>query len=192
MNKKTNTAPIVVLPTDTLYGLCTSAFSPRAVEKIYDMKGRDDNKPFIILISHLEDMRQFGVSSKLITMNKKLLDTIWPGKVSIIFPLKHTMLKKYQYLHRGTGKLAFRIPDKKSVIQFIHTRGPLVAPSANPQSKKPAETLSEAKKYFGKNVDYYIAGGRLTSAPSTILEIGLDGNITIVRQGAVNVSEIIR
>lgn len=185
---------IVVLPTDTLYGICTSAFDKPAVESIYEIKGRDENKPFIILISKISDLEKFGISYSLISAqssdgraNKRILESVWPGKVSVILSLEKSSLKKFEYLHRGTGKLAFRLPRKKALLAYLKKSGPLVAPSANPQGEKPAETIAEAKKYFGTNVDLYIAGGRLVGSPSTIIEIANDASVKLVRQGAVRV-----
>lgn len=189
------TSKIVVLPTDTLYGICTSAFDKMAVERIYEIKGRDENKPFIVLISKISDLEKFGISSALISAqssdgraNKRILENVWPGKVSVILPLQKSALKKFEYLHRGTGKLAFRLPRKKTLLAYLRKSGPLVAPSANPQGEKPAETIAEAKKYFGTKVDMYVAGGRLTGSPSTIIEIANDASVKLVRQGRVRVS----
>jgi|JI10StandDraft_1071094.scaffolds.fasta_scaffold07280_12 L-threonylcarbamoyladenylate synthase len=190
---KTTVSPkskIVVLPTDTLYGICTSAFDKAAVERIYDIKGRDENKPFIVLISKLSELEKFGISPILLRANKQLLASVWPGKVSVILPLQKSALKKFAYLHRGTGKLAFRLPRKKALLAHLKKSGPLVAPSANPQGLKPAETIAEAKKYFSTNVDQYIAGGRLVGSPSTIIEIANDGSVKLVRQGAVRVKYV--
>ncbi len=181
---------IVVLPTDTLYGICTSAFDRPAVESIYEIKGRDENKPFIILISKISDLEKFGISYSLIRANKRILESVWPGKVSVILPLEKSSLKKFEYLHRGTGKLAFRLPRKKALLAYLKKSGPLVAPSANPQGEKPAESIAEAKKYFGTNVDLYIAGGRLVGSPSTIIEIANDASVKLVRQGAVRVKYV--
>lgn len=185
--KKNVKSKIIVLPTDTLYGICTSAFDENAVERIYDIKGRDENKPFIILISKLKDLEDFGIDEGLIKKHKKLLSKVWPGKVSVILPIQKKFLKKFEYLHRGTGKLAFRLPAKKSVVALLKKFGPIVAPSANPQGLKPAETILEAKKYFGDQVSSYIRGGRLKGSPSTIIEITNAGNVNIVREGAVRV-----
>ncbi len=178
---------IIVLPTDTLYGICTSAFDEKAVEKIYDIKGRDENKPFIVLISKLKDLEDFGISSELIRTHKKLLNTLWPGKVSVILPIEKKSWKEFAYLHRGQKSFAFRMPKKKSLQRILTEIGPLVAPSANPQGLKPATNIREAKLYFGNKVDTYISGGKLIGSPSTIIEVTKDGNVKLVREGAVRV-----
>lgn len=175
---------IFVCATDTLYGICTSAFNQKNVERIYDIKGRDENKPFIILISHISDLDQFGV-----TLSKKqetFLGHIWPGKVSVIVPCPH---KKFAYLHRGTESLAFRLPKKESVRDILEITGPLVAPSANRQGETPAETVTEAREVFGHYVDTYISDGKLKGSPSTIITF-TDDNLVCLREGAVSFGEI--
>ena len=134
---------IGVIPTDTLYGIVGSAFSKKAVERIYEVKGRDENKPFIVLIASISDLKKFDIA--LTVPQKKLLDGVWPASVSVILPCPQ---KKFQYLHRGTKSLAFRLPKDRELQTFLKQTGPLVAPSANPQGGKPAETIAEAKKYF--------------------------------------------
>jgi L-threonylcarbamoyladenylate synthase len=170
---------IFVCETDTLYGICTSAFIKENVEEIYDIKGRDENKPFIILLSQVADLKSFNIT--LTPKQKKYLDEIWPGKVSVILPCPH---KKFEYLHRGTESLAFRIPKKRSIQDILEITGPLVAPSANKQGQKPAETVTEAKQVFGDDIDAYFSGGKLSGAPSTLITFK-DDKLVCLREGAV-------
>ena len=157
---------ISVMPTDTLYGICTSAFSKKSVRKIYQIKGRDDHKPFIILISSILDLKKFGI--KLTKDQKSFLDNVWPNSVSVILPVPQ---KRFEYLHRGTKSLAFRLPKKKSLELFIKKTGPLVAPSANPQGLTPATTITEAKEYFGEKIDLYVSDGKIKGKPSIIVSL---------------------
>ena len=165
-----------VVPTDTLYGICASALSQKAVERIYEIKGRDEGKPFIILISSVGELKYFGI--ELSIEQKAYLDTVWPGPVSVILPCA---LKKLSYLHRGTNALAFRLPKSPKLRAFLKETGPLVAPSANPQGLEPAHTVAEAKKYFTSGVDFYIAGGRKAGKPSTIVSL-VSGEPQVLRK----------
>jgi L-threonylcarbamoyladenylate synthase len=61
------------------------------------------------------------------------------------------------------------VPDEENLRNFLEISGPLVAPSANPQDKKPARNIDEARKYFGEGVDFYIDGGDLEGSPSTLV-----------------------
>lgn len=154
-----------VIPTDTLYGLVGSAFSKKAIKRIYKIKNRDKNKKLIVLISSLKDLEKFKI--KINKEEAKILEKFWPGKVSIVIK-----------------NIAFRLPNKKVLIDIIKKTGPLVAPSANIEGEKPAENIKEARKYFGDSVDFYLAGGTLKSEPSTLLKIE-DGKIEILRQGTI-------
>jgi L-threonylcarbamoyladenylate synthase len=171
-----------VLPTDTVYGLIGSAFSQTAVEKIYKIKNRDDNKSLIILISSVNDLKRFGVS--LSEKTKSFMEKYWPGKISIILDFDNSNLS---FLDKtGEGTLAFRFPDKKELADLIKETGPLVAPSANPQGMPVAKNIEEAEKYFADKVDFYEDGGELISEPSTIVKISKN-DIEIIREGAVKI-----
>ncbi len=167
-----------VLATDTLYGIVGSALSKKTVARIYRLRKRNLKKPLIILIASIGDLAQFGVRAN--TQTKKLLNVVWPGKVSVILPCPR---KRFAYVHRGTQTLAFRIPKSASLKRLLQKTGPLVAPSANIEGMPPATTIKEAKKYFGTAVDFYINAGKRVSAPSTIVVIE-GGHIVIKRQGA--------
>jgi len=156
-----------VIPTDTLYGLVGSAFSKRAIGRIYKIKNRDKNKKLIVLISSVKDLEKFKI--KINKEEAKILEKFWPGEVSIIIK-----------------NIAFRLPNKKALINILKKTGPLVAPSANIEGGKPAENIKEAKEYFKDDVDFYLAGGTLKSEPSTLLRIE-KGKIEILRQGKIKI-----
>jgi len=168
---------IGVLLTDTLFGVVGSAFSKKAVSRIYELKKRDPKKPLVILISKISDLKKFGV--KLKDKDVKMLNRVWPGRISIILPCK---LKKFSYLHRGTDSLAFRMPKKKNLISLLNKTGPLVAPSANVENMDPATTIKEAKRYFGDKVDFYYSQGKAKKSASAII-LFVDGGIKVIRKG---------
>lgn len=168
---------VAVMPTDTVYGICGSALNRQAVEKIYKLRKRNFKKPMIILISGLNDLKIFGV--KLSKKDQKILKMIWPAKISIVLECKN---KKFEYLHRKTKTLAFRIPQNKFLLKILKIAGPLVAPSANWEGEQPAKTIFEAKKYFGNKVAYYDAG-KIANKTSTLIKLK-DGKYEIIRKGA--------
>jgi len=168
---------VAILPTDTIYGLVGSALNKETVQRIYKIRKRNLKKPMIILIGSLADLKLFNL--KISRGTKKILREIWPGKVSVILGCKS---KEFFYLHRGTKKLAFRLPAKKSLIKLLKKTGPLVAPSANFEGLPPAKTIKEARKYFGDKVDFYIDGGKVNSAPSTLLAFK-NKKLILVRKG---------
>lgn len=158
---------IGIIPTDTLYGLVGSAFSKKAIGKIYKLKNRDKSKKLIVLISSVKDLEKFKI--KINKEEAKILEKFWPGKVSIIL-----------------NDIAFRLPNKKKLINILKKTGPLVAPSANREGDKPAENIKEAKNYFGDNVDFYLSGKRLKNKPSTLIRIK-DRDIEVLREGVIKI-----
>jgi L-threonylcarbamoyladenylate synthase len=176
---------IGVIPTDTIYGLVGKAMNEATVNRIYKTKERNPQKPFIVLISDISDLKLFDI--KINQKTKGILEKVWPGKVSVILSC---LSDKFSSLHRNTKTLAFRLPDKKDLLQLIKETGPLVAPSANPEGLKPAKTIAEAKKYFGRDVDFYIDEGRLDSLSSTLIEIR-DGKVEILREGLAKINNLL-
>ncbi len=168
-----------VLATDTLFGLVARASSRKAVERVYRLRRRNPSKPCIILIDSIDALQNFGL--KLTPKTKQFLESIWPGKVSVILPCS---TKKFFYLHRGTKELAFRVPADLSLRKFLKTTGPLIAPSANVEGERPAKTLREAWEYFGMNAQFYVGTVGRSAKPSTVIRVH-DGSYELVRQGAV-------
>lgn len=167
---------IGVLPTDTIYGIVGSALNPQTVEEIYRLRKRTPDKPMIILISSIEDVKRFGI--KLTKKQKDFLEKIWPNPISVVLPCTN---EKFKYLHRTTFSLAFRIPKHDMLLTILKRVGPLVAPSANFEAELPAENIDQAKKYFGDKISFYLDGGKIKSQPSTILKLNQDGLVTVLR-----------
>lgn len=174
-----------VLPTDTLYGLVAVALSKKAVMRVYRLRKRAPEKPCIVLIGSLEDLRLLSIkpSERIVGLLKKM----WPGSVSIILPC---VSKKLSFLHRGTNTLAVRLPKKRALRSLLSRVGPLIAPSANPEGKKPAETLKEAREYFCDRVDFYVNGGTQKGKPSTLVSVKND-RLRVIRQGSSKIKPAI-
>lgn len=169
-----------VLPTDTLYGVVASALNEEAVRRVYALKGRTPTKPCIILIPSPEEVAAFGVT--LSVERREVLARYWPGPVSIILSCGPDVP---EYLHRGTGTLAFRVPNDERLASFLRRSGPLIAPSANPEGLQPAETIEAAKEYFGTRVDFYLDGGVRAGAPSKLIALDEHGSVTVLRDAAL-------
>ncbi|MCL4400197.1 L-threonylcarbamoyladenylate synthase [Patescibacteria group bacterium] len=174
-----------ILPTDTLYGLVGSCFSKEAVKEIYRLKRRNSKKPFIILISSLDDLKLFNI--KISVEERELLEKIWPGPVSTALKIN---APGYQYLTRGGKTLAFRLPKPLWLRNFISQSGPLVAPTANFEGESPSKSISDARAYFDDEVSFYINKGRLTSKPSTLISLE-NGRVKVIREGAFDVRGLI-
>ncbi len=173
------TGGIGVIPTDTIYGISTSALLPKAIERMYDIRNRDRFKRFIILIASIDDLDLFGIGINEHT--RKELNRIWPAPVSVVLRYRN---KKYAYLHRGAGENAFRVPAWAPLRALLKKTGPLVTTSVNPgEGIAPALSIREAKKYFGNTLDFYVDTGTRKGTPSTLLQHTNKG-FELLRRGA--------
>lgn len=172
-----NSGGLVVMPADTIYGIFASARSKPAIEKLYRLRGRDTNKPCIILCADISQIRSY--IKPLSSTKKSEVISFLHSKECKNMPTTFILKckKNLTHLDRGTGTLAFRIPSKKTkrsrgLLSILKKTGPLLAPSANLAGEKPAQTIRQAKKYFAQEVELYVAHGKkLESNPSQIYDL---------------------
>ena len=177
---------VAVMPTDTIYGIVARAEDEAAVKRIYDARKRSPEKPCIILIGGVEDLEKFSIN--LTEAQKDLLQEYWPsyaessaGKSRPVSVVLDCPDDSFEYLHRGTKTLAFRLPAQVDLQKLLKETGPLIAPSANLEGLDPAKTIDEAKKYFGDLVDLYIDGGIIEGKASKVIKLHRDGSMSIIR-----------
>ncbi|WP_456392359.1 L-threonylcarbamoyladenylate synthase [Persephonella sp.] len=177
---------VVVAPTDTLYGILADALNPGAVERVYRIKGRTPSKPVIVLIPSTDFLDKFGVKP-----SRKESTLLNRKGITVVIELPRSVSDRFRYLHRGTGSIAFRIPENTELIQLMEaTDIPLVAPSANPEGMPPAVDVDSAFEYFGNAIDGYVRGKTVVEAvPSTIVKIKGD-RPEIIREGSISAEEI--
>lgn len=166
---------VVVMPTDTLYGIVGKAFSPLTVSRIYEARKRTPEKPFIVLIGDVSELNKFSIN--LSEEQKKVVEN-FTTPTSFILDCPHEELT---YLHRGTKTLGFRVPAEPGLRNLLLKTGPLVAPSANPEGLPPAKNITEAKNYFGDLVDLYIDGGEIEGKASKVIRLERDGTVAVLR-----------
>lgn len=169
-----------ILPTDTIYGIHCLAFNKSSVEKIYELKNRPSAKAMIVIISSLNDLENFN--TKFSEKMKKFLNNIWPNKVSVILECSNPQLS---YLHKESNSLAFRIPNNSFLLKLLKKTGPLISTSANLSGQSTAQTISQARTYFPNGIDFFIDGEKLESSPSTVIKLNDQGDVELVREGAV-------
>lgn len=158
-----------LVPADTIYGISCLITDKSAVERIYFIKGRDKDKPFIILIPDVNLLREFKISPELINKAKDY----WPGRNTLVFDLKDGDIReKYYYLHRGTNSLGFRVPDVDKLAELLKLIGPIVSTSANVSYTDHVTTIEEARKIFGDKLDFYLDVGELKGSPSRVYKVG--------------------
>ncbi len=147
---------IVIMPTDTIYGLHAVATNDEAVARIAALKGRDEQqKPFIVLASSVEQLPELGITAAPETM--EALASLWPAPLTAVLP-------------RGAATLAVRIPDVEWLRALIARTGPLISTSAN-RSGEPAVDRPEALARDLQNAVDVVDGGIRGGEPSAILDL---------------------
>jgi L-threonylcarbamoyladenylate synthase len=178
---------VAVIPTDTIYGLVGKALDVSVVNRIYNLKKRAPDKPCIILIGEMGELEKFSVV--LSEEQKKKMEEYWPisaiadiGQPEAISIILDCPDDSFEYLHRGTKTLAFRLPASKELRALLLETGPLIAPSANPGGLAPAKNISEAQKYFGNSIDFYLDGGEINNKHSKLIKLSPDGSVLVLRE----------
>lgn len=167
---------VAVMPTDTIYGMVGKALDSKVVNRIYEIRSRAPDKPCIILISAMAEMGNFGIK---LTEEQKNIFEKYEEPTSIVVDCDNP---DFEYLHRGTKTLAFRVPRVKELIDLLSKTGPLIAPSANIEKFPASESIEDAHKYFGDKVDLYVDAGPIVSKASKIIRLHPDGSTTILRE----------
>jgi len=176
---------LVVLPTDTVYGIAADAFTPDAVRAMLAAKGRGRNVPSPVLVGTtraaaalVDDMGAFG---------QDLIDEFWPGALTLVFRASPTLLWD---LGDTKGTVALRMPLHPVALEVLKQTGPLAVSSANRHGQSSATTVDEAERQLGEVVSVYLdAGPCVDNVPSTILD--LTGTIPrVLREGAIPVDRL--
>jgi L-threonylcarbamoyladenylate synthase len=179
---------VIVFPTETLYGLGADALNEAAVEKVFQLKGRDPHNPIPVLVADMEMLHT--LVAKVPAVARTLMGRYWPGPLTLVLPGQKNIPKP---LCNSAGGIGVRISSQPIATQLIKGLGrPVTATSANPSGKEPARTLQEAERYFAHQVELFVDGGTLTSrSGSTVVEV-IEDRIRIIRQGEISASELQR
>ena len=177
----------VVFPTDTSYGLAVDALNPKALEKIYSIKGRRKNMPCSIIPPTRAYMRSLAmISSEALLLMRKY----WPGALTLILPQR----KQLPDLISKEGGVAFRYPDYALTIALARALGrPITATSANRAGQGDLYDSKDIMALYAKRKnrpDALIDAGILPRRlPSTIVKINENGNFEILRQGSLKIDK---
>lgn len=154
---------VVLLPTDTIYGLHALASDEAAVARVAEMKGRDE-RPFIVLASSIGELTDLGVSADPALL--ATLDSIWPAPLTVILPLSAPVPAS-----RGASTLAVRIPALDWLRDLVSRAGPLVSTSANRTGEPAATAPDDVARDLQERLDAVVDGGVRAGEPSAILDL---------------------
>ena len=177
---------VIVFPTETLYGLGADALNFSAVEKVFQLKGRDSNQPFPVLVSDRSMLE--SLVGQIVPLAEKLMARFWPGPLTLVLPARPEIPKP---LVNSAGGVGVRISSQPVAQEIVKTLGrPLTATSANPSGQPGAHSVAQARNYFSGKIGVFIDGGTLTSKTgSTVAEV-VGNKIKILRAGEITKSEL--
>ncbi|MEA4895042.1 MAG: L-threonylcarbamoyladenylate synthase [Oscillospiraceae bacterium] len=177
---------LVAVPTETVYGLAANGFLAEAVSKIYEVKGRPENKPLSLMVKGAEAIE--GLCEDVPRAAFILADVFWPGPLTIVLRSKSSVP---DIVRAGGDTVGLRCPDHPKLRELLRAVDfPLAAPSANPSGEKSPVTAEEVRRYFNGKIEGIIDGGECTlGRESTIVDLSKTP-YTILRQGAVTTEDV--
>ena len=176
---------LVVLPTDTVYGVGVDAFNPEAVTALLAAKGRGRNVPPPVLVGSVRAAA--ALTETLGAFGQDLIDEFWPGPLTLVFRASSTLMWD---LGDTMGTVAVRMPLHPVALDLLRRTGPMAVSSANRHGLPSATTVDEAQTQLGDAISVYLDGGPgADSVPSTILD--LTGTVPrLLRAGVISVDDL--
>ncbi|WP_217183540.1 L-threonylcarbamoyladenylate synthase [Streptomyces sp. AC495_CC817] len=182
---------LIVMPTDTVYGVAADAFSPAAVQRLLDAKGRGRDQPPPVLIGSKETLA--ALADSVPEAVQRLVEEFWPGGLTIVLPAQPSLVWD---LGETRGTVAVRMPEGRVALELLAETGPLAVSSANLTGKAAAISAFDAERMLGDSVAVYLADGlSKEGVSSTIVDATSlarrgaeegDGKVRILRDGAVS------
>jgi len=176
---------LVVMPTDTVYGIGADAFMPPAVTALLAAKGRGRSMPPPVLVGSVRAAA--ALAESLGAFGQDLIDEFWPGPLTLVFRAAPTL--KWD-LGDTLGTVAVRMPLHPVALELLRKTGPMAVSSANRHGFPPATTAADAESQLGAAVSVYLDGGPCAdNAPSTIVD--LTGTVPrLLRAGLVTIDQL--
>lgn len=171
---------LVIIPTDTVYGISVDMNNEKAIEKVFEAKKRDKNKPLILLVGNLEMLKKYV--KKISPLEEKIIKKYMPGRLTMLF-LKNEEVS--DLVTAGSFFVGIRIPDDLNLIKIINKVGnPIISTSANISGENTVTNVKNIDKKLLKYVSYVEDAGIIESFPSTVIKVE-DDEITILRKGDI-------
>ena len=176
---------LVVLPTDTVYGIGADAFSASGIAALLAAKGRGRDMPVPVLVGAPTTLH--GLVAQFPESGWDLVDAYWPGALTIV--TRHQPSLQWD-LGDARGTVAIRMPLHPVALELLTEVGPMGVSSANRTGQPPATTASEAQDQLGTAVDVYLDGGPTAdSVPSSIVDLTGDAP-KLLREGALSFDQL--
>lgn len=178
---------LVAIPTETVYGLAAHALDPKAVARIFEAKNRPHFDPLIVHVARREQVE--GLVTRIPEGAEALMERFWPGPLTLVLPKRECVP---DLVTAGLPSVAIRIPDHPVAQDLLRTSGlPLAAPSANLFGRVSPTTPQHVAEQLAERIDLILDGGPCrVGVESTILHVGDDGRLTMLRPGGVPLEAI--
>lgn len=172
---------LVVLPTDTVYGIGADAFDAGAVQALLRAKNRGPDMPVGVLVGSWSTVD--GLVLSVPPKARALIEAFWPGDLSIVLP--HAPSLQWN-LGQSKGTVMLRMPLHPVALELLRDVGPMAVSSANVSGRTPATTAEEAQEQLGESVSVYLDGGSSGEpVPSTMVDL-TGAEPIVLREGAVS------
>lgn len=173
---------VVAFPTETVYGLGAWAYSLDGIKRIYEAKGRPSDNPLIVHIAPGFDLS--AIAREIPKGAEKLMDTFWPGPMTIIMPKNRENILKE--VTGGLDTVAIRMPSDPSAMELLKFTGlPIVAPSANTSGRPSPTTAQHVLEDLGGKIPLILDGGPCqVGLESTIVDL-TDEKPLVLRPGGI-------
>ncbi|WP_179229069.1 L-threonylcarbamoyladenylate synthase [Parenemella sanctibonifatiensis] len=155
---------VVVIPTDTVYGVAADAFNRKAVNALLEAKGRGRDKPPPVLISDAPMLQALG--DKVPSYARKLVDKYWPGPMTVVVKAQDGLRME---LGETKGTIGLRVPDHDLTRSLLRRTGALAVSSANRTEQPPAHSVAEAVEQLKGHVSYFLDAGPVADGPSSTM-----------------------
>ncbi len=176
---------LVVLPTDTVYGIGADAFSPPAVQALLDAKGRGRQMPPPVLVADVRTLD--GLATDVPAHARLLAEAFWPGGLTLIVRAQPSLAWDLGETH---GTVALRVPDHPTARALLRRTGPLAVSSANRTGLDAALTAQEAHRMLGDRVRVYLDAGESPGQVASTIVDATGPALQVVRQGAITLEAL--
>ena len=179
---------VVILPTDTVYGIAADVMNEDSIKRIYEIKNRESSNPMSILVSNLEMIKK--VTKNLSNIEEKIVKEFFPGALTVVFEKND---KVSDIVTAGLNTVGIRMPNNQFLLELIELIGsPVVATSCNLSGKPSIVNCDIVTRKFKDKVECIINGGASKiGVPSTVIKI--DGNhVNILRDGPIKKQQLVQ
>lgn len=174
---------MVVVPTDTVYGIAVRVDDGDALNRLFDLKGRDRAKPIAVLVASPDEAERLGIFDE---RSRRLAEHFWPGAMTLVVNRQPAFVHE---LGGGRGTIGIRCPNHRDMLDLLERTGPLAVTSANVSGATTPHTAAGVSAELGDQVALVVDGGTLGGAPSTVVDCTTEFP-DVLREGPISRADL--